>query len=146
MKTKPCKYCNKVELYWDDGIGRYCEVESGEPHRCDSYVKGAATSSNKPRWEPRTKPDYSSAKPKEKENGSNKNVDNSFELLTGSVDEIRKEYQYLSKLVKEHSGKVHGSQSSFIEGIGELRLIVYYEVAEGHLDPVQTLLKRLRDG
>jgi hypothetical protein len=38
-------------------------------------------------------------------------MDNSFELLNGSPEAIKKQYEYLSDLVRDSGGKVHGSQS-----------------------------------
>ena len=59
-------------------------------------------------------------------------MSNSFELLTGSIDEIQKKYEILSDIVSEANGKVHGSQSHMMQN-NSMSLIVYYEVpAEGN--------------
>ena len=55
-------------------------------------------------------------------------MSNSFELLTGSIAEVQRKYEYLSDIVTEADGKVHGSQSHIIAGNNNLQLIVYYEV------------------
>ena len=55
-------------------------------------------------------------------------MDNSFELLTGSPDKIKKQYEYLSDLVRDSGEKVHGSQSHIIAASNNMYLIVYYEV------------------
>jgi hypothetical protein len=57
-------------------------------------------------------------------------MDNSFELLTGPPDSIKKQYEYLSDLVRDLGGKVHGSQSHIIAN-NNMYLIVYYEVPTG---------------
>ena len=36
-------------------------------------------------------------------------MDNSLEILQGSSDTIRKQYEILSDLIKEYNGKTHGS-------------------------------------
>jgi hypothetical protein len=57
-------------------------------------------------------------------------MDNSLEILQGSADAIRKQYEILSDLIKEYNGKTHGSQSH-IDANNSIHLIVYYEVPEG---------------
>jgi hypothetical protein len=65
-------------------------------------------------------------------------MSNSFELLTGSsVSSIQKQYyEYLSDLIRDHNGKVHGSQSHIISS-NNISLIVYYEVPEGKREEVK---------
>ncbi len=59
-------------------------------------------------------------------------MSNSFELLTGSIQDIQKKYEILSDIVTEYNGKVHGSQSHIVAN-NSMSLIVYYEVpAEGN--------------
>jgi flavoprotein len=57
-------------------------------------------------------------------------MDNSLEILQGSADPIRKQYEILSDLIKEYNGKTHGSQSHILAN-NTIQLIVYYEVPEG---------------
>jgi hypothetical protein len=57
-------------------------------------------------------------------------MDNSLEILQGSADIIRKQYEVLSDLIKEHNGKTNGSQSHVLAD-SSIQLIVYYEVPEG---------------
>ncbi|MGN6709962.1 MAG: hypothetical protein ACTHKF_11540, partial [Candidatus Nitrosocosmicus sp.] len=57
-------------------------------------------------------------------------MDNSLEVLQGSTDAIRKQYEILSDLIKEYNGKTHGSQSHILAD-NSIQLIVYYEVPEG---------------
>jgi hypothetical protein len=54
-------------------------------------------------------------------------MSNSFELLTGPIQDIQKRYEILSDIVTEYGGKVHGSQSHIVANIS-MSLIVYYEV------------------
>jgi hypothetical protein len=59
-------------------------------------------------------------------------MSNSFELLTGSIQDIQKKYEILADIVTEYNGKVHGSQSHIVAN-NSMSLIVYYEVpAEGN--------------
>ena len=56
-------------------------------------------------------------------------MDNSFELLTGSPDTIKKQYEYLSDLVRDSGVKVRSSQSYIIAASNNnMYLIVYYDV------------------
>ncbi len=64
-------------------------------------------------------------------------MSNSFELLTGPIDTIQKNYEILSDIViVEHGGKVHGSQSHNVTN-NSMQLIVYYEVPLGQRDEVK---------
>ena len=44
-------------------------------------------------------------------------MDNSFEFLTGSPETIKIQYEYISDMVRDSGGKVHGSQSHIIAAI-----------------------------
>ncbi|HEX6646770.1 MAG TPA: hypothetical protein VF047_06285 [Nitrososphaeraceae archaeon] len=59
---------------------------------------------------------------------------NSFELLTGSIQDIQRKHEILSDIVSEYNRKVHGSQRGHDPKTGQLSdLLVYYEVpAEGN--------------
>jgi hypothetical protein len=63
-------------------------------------------------------------------------MDNSLEILHGSTDTIRKQYEVLSDLIKEYNGKTHGSQSH-INTNNCMQLIVYYEVPEGMREQIK---------
>jgi len=58
-------------------------------------------------------------------------TDNSFEFLIGTPESVKKQYEYLSDLVRDSGGKVHGSQSHIIDANSNMYLIVYYEVPAG---------------
>jgi len=62
-------------------------------------------------------------------------MSNSFELLTGPINEIQRKYEILSDLVTEYNGKVHGSQSHISSNA--ISLVVYYEVPEGKREEVK---------
>jgi hypothetical protein len=64
-------------------------------------------------------------------------MDNSFELLTGSPESIKKQYEHLSDLVRDFGGKVHGSQSHIIAN--NMFLVVYYEVPEGKREDLKEI-------
>ncbi|MGN6709692.1 MAG: hypothetical protein ACTHKF_10135 [Candidatus Nitrosocosmicus sp.] len=41
-------------------------------------------------------------------------MDNSLEIIQGSTDTIRKQYEILFDLIKEYYGKTHGSHSHIL--------------------------------
>ena len=57
-------------------------------------------------------------------------MDNSLEILQGSADTIRKQYEVLADLIKEYNGKTHGYQSHILVN-NSIQLIVCYEVPDG---------------
>ena len=62
-------------------------------------------------------------------------MDNSFEFLEGSPDTIKKHYEFISDILRDCNGKVHGSQSHLSNN--SMYLIVYYEVPEGQRDEIK---------
>ena len=64
-------------------------------------------------------------------------MSNSFELLTGPIANIQKQYETLSDIVTEHGGKVHGSQRDRDPKTALIDLLVYYEVPLGQRDEVK---------
>ena len=65
-------------------------------------------------------------------------MSNSFELLTGPIQDIKRKYEILSDFeIVEHNGKVHGSQSHIVANNNSMQLIVYYEVPLGMRDEVK---------
>jgi hypothetical protein len=63
-------------------------------------------------------------------------MSNSIELLSGSFESVKKQYELLSDIVNEYNGKVHGSQSQIKDG-NNISLIVYYEILEGKREEVK---------
>ena len=65
-------------------------------------------------------------------------MSNSFELLTGPIQDIQRKYEILSDIVSEFGGKVHGSQRGQDPRTEQLvDLLVYYEVPEGKREEVK---------
>jgi hypothetical protein len=48
--------------------------------------------------------------------------------LSGPITEIQKKYEFLSDIVTEYNGKVHGSQRDRDLKTAEIDLLVYYEI------------------
>jgi hypothetical protein len=63
-------------------------------------------------------------------------MSNSLELLQGSIADVQNKYEFLSDIVSEANGKVHGSQSHIVNA-NVISLIVYYEVSEGQRDQIK---------
>jgi hypothetical protein len=71
-------------------------------------------------------------------------MDNSFELLQGSVKEVQKQYEVLLDIIRNHNGKVHGSQRDKDVKAGMLDIIIYYEVPEGQREEVKRIFEFAR--
>ena len=126
---KPCVYNCNTQIYWNTLENTYFEVFTKKKHFCHNRVNKPPvtnTTSNKPTYYNK-KPWSTTPKPK---------MSNSFELLTGLIEILQKEYEILSDLVTEYNGKVHGSQSHII-AINNMQLVVYYEVPLGQRDEVK---------
>ncbi len=68
-------------------------------------------------------------------------MDNSVEILQGSVDTIVKQYEVLTDLIKEFKGKTHGSQSHKLSNYA-LQIVIYYEVPEGKRDEIKRMFEK----
>ncbi len=65
-------------------------------------------------------------------------MDNSLELLIGTIQNIQKQYEALSDMVRDLGSKVHGSQRGDRESkSGLIDLMVYYEVPQGKREEVK---------
>jgi hypothetical protein len=137
IKPKSCTYGCGVEIYWNTQEDTYFELHSGNKHVCPNLtIKKSSTITQPPTYA--TKPKYynnnnykksdSSSTKNQQQQQSKPKMDNSFELFTGSPESIKKQYEYLSDMIRDSGGKVHGSQSHIIAGNNTLQLIVYYEV------------------
>jgi hypothetical protein len=155
INHKDCIYGCNTRIYWNTLTSEYLEVVSKKKHVCpnrstnnNKYVSLTATQTNnnaitskpaiyhnnnyknnyynhhnyKKSWNPKT--------------NNKQPMDNSLEILQGSADTIRKQYEVLSDLIKEYNGKTHGSQSH-IDANNSIQLIVYYEVPEGMRDEIK---------
>ena len=81
---------------------------------------------------------FASSQPKPK-------MSNSFELLTGPIANIQKQYEMLSDIVTEHGGRVHGSQRDRDSKTGLMDLLVYYEVPQGQREEVKQKFDNIRN-
>lgn len=133
IRPKSCTYGCGVEIYWNTEENTYYELDSKKKHICPNI----ATYNREPAIIPPTtaaKPSYYN---KEFSNTNEattatrikSKMDNSFEFLQGSPDTIKRNYEFLSDIIRDCNGKVHGSQSHISNN--SLYLIVYYEVPEG---------------
>ena len=142
IRPKSCTYGCGVEIYWNTEENTYYELDSKKKHICPNI----ATYNREPAIIPPTtaaKPSYYN---KEFSNTNEattatrikSKMDNSFEYLQGSLDTIKKQYEFLSDIIRDCNGKVHGSQSH-ISNNG-INLIVYYEVPEGQREKIRRKL------
>ena len=138
IKTKFCGFNCGKKIYWDNNKNQYLELMTKQKHICPNRNKPqgatntvnvstgqAGGTSTQPQFKTR---EYRYQQPVT-QNIERPKMANSFELLSGSVRDIRKQYEYLSELIREAGGKVHGSQ----RGQDQERMmdiIVYYEVPE----------------
>jgi len=129
INPKPCNYGCNTRIYWNTSENAYFEVFAKKKHICPNRSNGksvttqSTTNTNKPNYY-YNKKSYYSKEPKPK-------MSNSFELLTGSIQDIQKKYEILSDIVTEANGKVHGSQRDRDPKTGVLDLLVYFEVPDG---------------
>jgi len=139
IRPKNCTYGCGVEIYWNTEENTYYELYSRKKHICPNI-----TTYNK---ESTIVPPNTAAKPtyynKEFSNtneavtttrGIKSKMENSLEFLEGSPDTIKKNYEFLSDIIRDCNGKVHGSQSHISNN--SMYLIIYYEVPEGQRDDV----------
>jgi hypothetical protein len=158
INNKDCIYGCNTRIYWNALTSEYLEAVSKKKHVCpnrstnNKSVSLIATQTNN---------NTITSKPAIYHNNNHNNnhnynhnykkswapkinnkqpMDNSLEILQGSADTIRKQYEVLSDLIKKYNGKTHGSQSH-IDTNNSIQLIVYYEVPEGMRDEIK---KRLR--
>ena len=142
IRSKSCTYGCGVEIYWNTEENTYFELYSRKKHICPNiatYNKESAivppTNAAKPTYH---KTGFSNTNKETKTittMGIKSKMDNSFEFLEGSPDTIKKNYEFLSDIIRDCNGKVHGSQSH-ISNNG-MFLIVYYEVPKGQREEVK---------
>jgi hypothetical protein len=137
INPKSCNYGCNTQIYWNTSVNEYWEVFTKKKHICPNRTIMATTKQDnenpnttitttnstnyynkKPPWTPKPK------------------MDNSLVLLLGSIENIQKQYEFLSDLIRDHNGKVHGSQRDK-DIDGNLNLLVYYEVPLGQRDEVK---------
>jgi hypothetical protein len=143
IRSKNCTYGCGVEIYWNTEENTYYELYSKKKHICPNI----ATYNKEPAIIPPTtaaaKPTYYNNKEFPNSNQATtttitrikSKMDNSFEFLQTSPDIIKKQYEFLSDIIRDCNGKVHGSQSHISNN--SIYLIVYYEVLEGQREEVK---------
>ena len=149
IKPKSCSYGCGAEIYWNTEENTYFELYSRKKHICPNRI-----SYNNHNKKSIIIPPTYAAKPKYYNNNNYKKfdssttnnqqiitnkpkMDNSFELLTGSITNIQKQYEILSDVVRDYNGKVHSSQRDRDPNTGLMDLLVYYEVPEGKREEVK---------
>ena len=143
--SKYCVYGCNTKIYWNTLNSEYVEVSTKKKHSCpnrsinsrksasDAIINNNASS--KPTYYQNNHMNNNSKNnynyKKSWSNSNNKQpMDNSVEILQGSVDTIIQQYEALTDLIKEFKGKTHGSQSHSLQN-NSLQIVVYYEVPEG---------------
>jgi hypothetical protein len=139
IRPKSCSYGCGLEIYWNTEENAYYELNSRKKHICPNLL----TYNKEPTLIPSNiaaKPSYynkefSNTKEAKTKIRIKSKVDNSFEFLEGSPDTIKKQYEFISDILRDCNGKVHGSQSHLSNN--SMYLIVYYEVPEGQRDEIK---------
>jgi hypothetical protein len=141
---KPCNYNCGTRIYWNTLENAYFEVFSGNRHQCPNrQQQGKKTSNTITQLTTTTKPNYYYKKPyyatqqKQQNQQPKPKMSNSLELLQGDIADVQKKYEFLSDIVSEANGKVHGSQSHLLAGSNSISLIVYYEIPDGQRDEIK---------
>jgi hypothetical protein len=160
INHKDCIYGCNTRIYWNTLTSEYLEVVSKKKHVCpnrspnnNKSISLTATQNNNNAIASKPAKYYNKNNYKNNYNNNhnykkswnskanNKQpMDNSLEILQGSADTIRKQYEILSDLIKEYDGKTHGSQSH-IDANNSIQIIVYYEVPEGMRDEIKRIFE-----
>ena len=120
---KDCSYGCSTRIYWNAAENAYFEVFSQKKHICPNRVnKPSSVTANTTPTGVSSKPTYYSKKPWSTQ--PKPKMSNSFELLQGPIETIQKNYEILSDIITEYSGKTHGSQSHIVAN--NMQLIVYF--------------------
>jgi hypothetical protein len=146
IKPKSCSYGCGVEIYWNVEENTYFELYSRKKHICPNriaYNNKKPSAINPPTYAMKPKY-YNDNKLSDLSNNNNKQqatkpkMDNSVELLIGTIQNIQKQYEALSDIVRDLGGKVHGSQRGDRDlKTGIIDLLVYYEVLLGQREEVK---------
>ena len=152
INHKDCIYGCNTRIYWNTSTSEYLEAVSKKKHLCpnrstnnNKSVSSTATQTNNNNITSKPmayhnnnnyKNNYNYKKSWNTKINNKQPMDNSLEILHGSADTIRKQYEVLSDLIKEYNGKTHGSQSHILAD-NSIQIIVYYEVPEGMRDEIK---------
>ena len=141
IRPKSCTYGCGVEIYWNTDENTYYELYSKKKHICPNI----ATYNKEPTIIPPTtaaaaaKPTYYNKELRNSNQATTTRIkskmDNYSEFLQASPDIIKKQYEFLSDIIRDYNGKVHGSQSQISNNT--IYLIVYYAVPEGQREEVK---------
>ena len=139
IRPKSCSYGCGVEIYWDIEENTYYELYSKKKHICPNlltYNKQTAIISPITAAKPTNyNKEFSNTKQATTNTRIKSKMDNSFEFLEGFPDSMKKQYEFLSDIIRDCNGKVHGSQSHISNN--SIYLIVYYEVPEGQREDIK---------
>lgn len=120
-----CSFGCQTRIYWDNSQSTFLEVFSKQKHICKNRSINN-TSGNLPQMNnTNTNRPYYNKKPwipKPK-------MDNSLEVIQGTISEVTSKYEILTDLIRDYNGKTHGSQSHINGNV--FSLVVYYEIPEG---------------
>ncbi len=137
INPKPCDYNCGTRIYWNTLENAYFEIFSGNRHQCPNRQRGKKSNSVlQTTTNTTTKPNYYKKSYYATQQQPKPKMNNSLELLQGSITDVQQRYEILSDIVSEANGKVHGSQSHIISA-NTISLIVYFEVPEGKREEVK---------
>lgn len=122
VNSKLCGYGYGKKIYWNLSQKAYFEVETNNRHFCTNRQTTQTQTTGS--YNNKTQQYYQKPRPK---------TSNSIQIFKGKTEQlIQRQYETLSDIVTELNGKIHGSQSHYIQNTNgnnnELMLIVYYEV------------------
>jgi hypothetical protein len=143
INPKPCNYNCGTRIYWNTTENAYFEVFSGNRHQCpnrqqqSNYNNNKVISTQTTTTNTTNKSNYYKKSYYAKQQQTKPKMSNSLELLQGSIADVQQRYEFLSDIVSEANGKVHGSQSHIVTNANVVSLIVYYEVPEGQRDEIK---------
>lgn len=129
VKVKDCSFNCGKKIYWNVLQNAYYELHTQAKHICPNRTSAPS----KPTAVVGGSGTYFKTEYKPKE--EKLPMSNTFEMLYGSPKQVREQYQYLSDLITQAKGKVHGSQSHFIEM--QLRMLIYFEVPTTYRENIQ---------
>ena len=137
---KSCVYNCGVQIFWNTVTSEYWEVFTKKKHICPNRQQQQSkptTATIQTTTTTPSKQNYYNSNYNKKPWTPKPKMSNSFELLTGPIANIQKQYETLSDIVTEHGGKVHGSQRDRDPKTALIDLLVYYEVPLGQRDEVK---------
>jgi hypothetical protein len=91
INPKPCVYNCGVQIFWNTATSEYWEVFTKKKHICPNRINKPTTIAAAGTTTTNTKPTYYNKKPWSTTQPKPK-MSNSFELLTGPIETIQKNY------------------------------------------------------